>query len=51
MNDDLSVGPAVDGVYKKLRTLNDSFFPLHQEAAQRLGGELARIDTVLRVLI
>ena len=49
MNDDLSVGRAVDGVYKKLRTLNDRCFPLQQEAAQRLGGELSRIDTVLQV--
>jgi len=51
MNDDLSVGRAVDGVYKKLRTLNDRCFPLHQEAAQRLGGELSRIDTVLQMLL
>jgi len=51
MNDDLSVGRAVDGVYKKLCTLNDRCFPLHQEAAQRLGGELSRIDTVLQMLL
>jgi len=51
MNDDLSVGRAMDGVCKKLRALNDSCFPLPQEAAQKLGGELARIDTVLRVLM
>jgi cysteinyl-tRNA synthetase len=51
MNDDLAVGLAVDGVYKKLRTLNDCCFPLHQEAAKRLGMELSRIDTVLRVLM
>jgi cysteinyl-tRNA synthetase len=51
MNDDLSVGRAVDGVYDRLRTLNGCCFPLHHEAARRLDQELSRIDTVLRVLM
>jgi cysteinyl-tRNA synthetase len=51
MNDDLSVGRAVDGVFKMLRQLADRCFPLPAEEARKLTTELARIDTVLNVLL
>jgi len=51
MNDDLSVGRAVDGIFKMLRRLADRCFPLSAQAARQLGAELARIDTVLNVLL
>jgi cysteinyl-tRNA synthetase len=51
MNDDLSAGRAVDGIFKMLRKLEDKYFPLPAEAARQLSVELARIDTVLNVLL
>jgi cysteinyl-tRNA synthetase len=51
MNDDLSVGRAVDGIFTLLRRLADRCFPLPAEAARKLAAELARIDTVLNVLL
>jgi cysteinyl-tRNA synthetase len=50
MNDDLSVGRAVDGIYRMLRELESSCFPLGPEAAGQLAAELSEIDTVLEVL-
>jgi cysteinyl-tRNA synthetase len=50
LNDDLSVGRAVDEVYKMLLKLEGSCFPLRPEAARQLAAELSEIDTVLRVL-
>jgi cysteinyl-tRNA synthetase len=51
MNDDLSVGRAVDGIFKMLRRLADRCFPLPADAARKLAFELGRIDTVLHVLL
>jgi len=51
MNDDLSAGRAVDGVYKVLLELENDCFPLSPAAAGQLASELSRIDTVLRVLL
>ena len=51
MNDDLSVGRGVDGIYKMLRKLESSFFPLTPEAVRQLTTELSAIDTVLQVLL
>jgi cysteinyl-tRNA synthetase len=51
MNDDLSAGRAVDGVYKVLIELENGCFPLSPEAAGQLAAELSQIDTVLRVLL
>ncbi len=50
MDDDLSVGRAVDGVYARLQQIADCSAPLSKQSAARLRGQLARIDTVLRVL-
>jgi cysteinyl-tRNA synthetase len=50
LNDDLSVGRAVDGIYKMLVELEDSCFPLTAEAARVLAGEVSKIDAVVRVL-
>jgi cysteinyl-tRNA synthetase len=51
MNDDLSVDRAVDEIFKMLRRLADRCFPLPSEAARQLAAEIARIDTVLNVLL
>jgi methyl coenzyme M reductase subunit D len=51
MDDDLSVGRAVDGLYKVLLELENDCFPLSSETAEYLAAELSRIDTVLRVLL
>jgi len=51
MNDDLSVGRAVDGLHRMLLQLETGFFPLHPEAAAQLATVLAEIDTVLQVLM
>ncbi len=51
MNDDLSVGRGVDGIYQMLRKLESSFFPLTPEAVRQLTAELSAIDTVLQVLL
>jgi cysteinyl-tRNA synthetase len=50
MNDDLSVGRAVDGLYMILLELENSCFPLDREASRLLAAELSEIDTVLQVL-
>ena len=51
INDDLSVGRAVDGIYKMLVQLEASCFPLSPEAAGRLTAVLSAIDNVLHVLL
>lgn len=51
MNDDLSVGPAVDAVYNCLQEIQTECAPLRQAAAAALQAELTRIDTVLQVLL
>ena len=51
MDDDLSAGRAVDGLYKVLLELESDCFPLSPAAAENLTSELSRIDTVLRVLL
>jgi hypothetical protein len=51
MNEDLSVGRAVDGIYKRLRRLADRCLPLSWEAAQQLAADLSAIDSVLHVLL
>jgi cysteinyl-tRNA synthetase len=51
MNDDLSVGRGVDGIYKILGKLESEFFPLTPEAVRQLTAELSAIDTVLQVLL
>jgi len=51
MNDDLSAGRAVDGVYEMLLELERSCFPLSREAARQLAAELSKIDSVLQVLM
>jgi cysteinyl-tRNA synthetase len=51
MNDDLSVGRAVDGLHRMLLKLETGCFPLHPEAASQLATVLGEIDTVLQVLM
>jgi cysteinyl-tRNA synthetase len=51
MDEDLSVGRAVDDVYARLQQIADCAAPLSKQSAARLSGQLARIDTVLKVLL
>jgi cysteinyl-tRNA synthetase len=51
MDDDLSVGMAVDSLSALLRDMRESFYPLPPAAAKRLKAELIRIDGVLQVLL
>jgi cysteinyl-tRNA synthetase len=51
MNDDLSVGRAVDGIYESLKELERECHPLTPQAARQLTGELSKIDGVLQVLL
>jgi cysteinyl-tRNA synthetase len=51
MNDDLSAGLAMDAVYRCLQEIRRDCAPLGESAARALRAELARIDTVLQVLL
>ncbi|UCF96365.1 MAG: class I tRNA ligase family protein [Spirochaetaceae bacterium] len=51
MNDDLSVGRAVEGIRTILLEMEKCCFPLDPESARRLAAALGRIDTVLQVLL
>jgi cysteinyl-tRNA synthetase len=51
INDDLSVGRAVEGMYRQLRRLEKHCFPLSTTAAGELAARIAAIDTVLQVLL
>jgi len=50
MNDDLSVGRALEAVYSMLSELERGCFPLSPQAGRRLGEQLNRIDSVAQVL-
>jgi cysteinyl-tRNA synthetase len=51
MDDDLSVGAAVDAVRALLLQIRESFHPLPPASAKRLKADLTRIDQVLRFLL
>ena len=51
LNDDLSVGRAVDRVYDALLQVDRRFFPLSPPAARRLREQVSAIDAVLGVLL
>jgi cysteinyl-tRNA synthetase len=51
MNDDLSVGKAIDGIHGSLQRLEHCCFPLTPASAGKLSAELSGIDNVLQVLM
>lgn len=51
MDDDLEVGASIDGLHELLLEIRKKFPPLPAGARKKLRGELARIDSVLGVLL